>query len=107
MTITLQAHSLYLILNIEGLQNKGAVKAQEEKMKFEKEGNKYHLPLKNNGFRHVTVTLNKLYQYFCDIVSLYLLKVFTSINDISDTTKLLCHYHIQQSHLFQMTSRWP
>ena len=59
MTITLQAHSLYLILNVEGLQNKGAVKAQEERMKFEKEGNMNHLPLKNNGFHHVTVTSNK------------------------------------------------
>ena len=65
MTISLQAHSLYLILNVEGLQNKGAVKAQEEKMKFEKEGNKNHLPLKNKGFHHVAVSLllNKWHHY--------------------------------------------
>ena len=55
--------SLYLILNVEGLQNKGAVKAQEEKMKFEKEGNMNHLPLKNNGFHHVTVASNKWHHY--------------------------------------------
>ena len=63
MTIRLQAHSLYLILNVEGLQNKGAVKPQEEKMKFEKEGNMNHLPLKNSGFHHVTDTSDKWHHY--------------------------------------------